>query len=161
MDNRRTKKCNANQQSSQTHTKYPPEIRNAPYLFTCYPSPYPELGGGSTYHAVIRRRFTKSEHCAGLRLSKTLGCSIPPGCAFASLAAPAAHRQHHLHHPHQRLPRMRMMQVMLGMLPMLVSPPPPQFLVEIIYFPLFLLRPFPTPSSSPFSSQRSFPPFPP
>ena len=56
-----------------------------------------------------------------LSLSKTLGCSIPPGCAFASLAVPVAHRQHHLHQPHQRLPRMRMMQVMLGMLPMLVK----------------------------------------
>ena len=78
-------------------------------------------GGGSTCHAVPRRRFTKSVHCAQLSLSKTLGCSIPPGCAFASLAAPAAHRQHHLHHPHQRLPMMRMMQVMLGMLPILVK----------------------------------------
>ena len=26
-------------------------------------------GGGSTYHAVIRRRFTKSVHCAALRNS--------------------------------------------------------------------------------------------
>ena len=54
--------------------------------------------GVATYHAVIRRRFTKSVHCAGLRsvCQKTLGCSIPPGSAFASLAAPAAHRQHHL-----------------------------------------------------------------
>ena len=74
-------------------------------------------GGGSTYHAVIRRRFTKSVHCAGLRNSV---CQKHWGVPFASLAVPVAHRQHHLHHPHQRLPRMRMMQVMLGMLPMLV-----------------------------------------
>ena len=110
------------------------DIRNAPYLFTCYPSPNPSprllRGGGSTYHAVIRRRFTKSVHCAGLRNSvcqKHWGVRFP-GCTFASLAAPAAHRQHHLHHPHQRLPRMRMMQVMLGMLPMLVNPPPSSLL---------------------------------
>ena len=94
---------------------------------------------------------------------KNIGVFDSPGCAFASLAAPAAHRQHHLHHPHQRLPRMRMMQVMLGMLPMLVNPPH-QFLVEIIYFPpfpskafshpqffsLFLPKIFPLSSLSPF-----------
>ena len=39
-------------------------------------------GGGSTYHAVIRRRFTKSVHCAGLRNSvcqKHWGVRFPPG----------------------------------------------------------------------------------
>ena len=137
------------------------DIRNAPYLFTCYPSHVP--------------RGEICSLCGLAQVVKTLGCSIPFRCAFASLAAPAAHRQHHLHHPHQRLPRMRMMQVMLGMLPMLVNPPP-----QFIYFPLFLLRPFPTVllpfppkdlsppflpksfslSSSPFASLRSLPPFP-
>ena len=64
------------------------------------PEPFPRgsIGGG---HEIC--------------LSKTLGCSITPASAFASLVAPAEHRQHHLHHPHQRLPRTRMMQVMLGM----------------------------------------------
>ena len=111
---------------------YPPTtdgVLDIKMLLTSLPVTLPQGhscggGGGSTYHAMIRRRFTKSVHCAGLLNSvcqKTLGCSIPPGCAFASSAAPAAHRQHHLHHPHQRLPRMRMMQVMLGMLPMLVG----------------------------------------
>ena len=57
------------------------------------PLPFLQGGGGSTYHAVIRRCFAKSVRCAGLRntvCQKHWGCSIPPGCAFASLAAPAA-----------------------------------------------------------------------
>ena len=59
------------------------DIRNAPYLFTCYPSPYPSPAarfqiipgkGGSTYHAVIPRRSTFFWGCAEHSCVKTLGC---------------------------------------------------------------------------------------
>ena len=43
-------------------------------------------GGGSTYHAVIRRRFTKSVHCAG-QFVKNIGVFDSPRVRFRILSS--------------------------------------------------------------------------
>ena len=75
------------------------DIKNAPYLFTCYPSPNPSPGapfqtfagggGGSTDRAVIRRRFTKSV----TQLVKNIGVFDSPRVRFRILGSSSGTQQ--------------------------------------------------------------------